>query len=51
MARYNRTSLAIAEEQAASDCFEEIEAYLSSEEGYWLEHDVWTASSGNFETP
>ena len=48
MARYNSTSLAIAEEQAARDCFEEIEAYLSSEEGYWLEHDVWTASSGNF---
>lgn len=48
MARYNSTSLALAEEQAVKDCFEEVKTCLSSEGGYWLEHDIWTASSGKF---
>lgn len=41
MARYNSTSLALAEETAAQDCFSEVEAYLSSEGGYWQTHDIW----------
>ena len=48
MSRYNSTSLALAEEQAERDCFEEVEAYLSTEGGYWLTHDVWTVDSGKF---
>ena len=48
MARYNSTSLALAEEQAERECFGDVEAYLSAEDGYWLEHDVWTADSGKF---
>ena len=48
MAGYNSTSLALAGEQAEKDCFEEVEAYLSAEGGYWLKHDVWTADSGKF---
>lgn len=48
MARYNRTSLALAEEQVEQDCFSEIEGYLSSEGGYWLSRDVWTKDSGKF---
>lgn len=48
MERYNGTSLALAEEQAERDCFEEVEAYLSAEGGYWLEHDIWTVDSGKF---
>lgn len=48
MARYNSTSLAIAEEAAAQDCFSEIEGYLSSEDGYWLSHDIWMKDSAVF---
>lgn len=48
MAGYNSTSLALAEEQAGRDCFEDIEVYLSSEDGYWLANDIWAASSGKF---
>ena len=40
MARYNSTSLALAEETAAQDCFSEVEGYLSSEGGYWQTHDI-----------
>ena len=45
MARYNGTSLALAEEAAAQDCFLEVEGYLSSEDGYWLSHDIWMKDS------
>jgi integrase/ribosomal protein S20 len=48
MAGYNRTSLALAEEQVQQDCFSEIEGYLSTEGGYWLSHDIWTKDSGKF---
>ena len=48
MMRYNGTSLALAEEQAEKDCFEEVETYLLAEGGYWLKHDVWTVDSGKF---
>ena len=48
MARYNSTSLALTEEAAAQDCFSEVEAYLSSEEGYWQAQDIWTKDSGKF---
>ena len=48
MARYNNTSLAFAEEEVVKDCFGEVESYLSSEGRYWLETDIWTASSGKF---
>ena len=48
MARYNGTSLALAEEAAAQDCFSEVEGYLSSEDGYWLSHDIWTKDSTAF---
>ena len=48
MARYNSTSLALAEEQAERDCFGDVEVYLSAEGGYWLKHDVWTVDSGKF---
>ena len=48
MARYNSTSLALAAEAAAQDCFSEVEGYLSSEDGYWLFHDIWTKDSGAF---
>ena len=48
MARYNSTSLALAEEAAAQDCFSEVEAYLSSEGGYWQTHDVWRKDAGAF---
>ncbi len=48
MARYNSTSLAIAEEAATRDCFEEVEGYLSSEGGYWQTHDIWMKDAGAF---
>lgn len=48
MARYNSTSLALAEEAAARDCFSEVEAYLSSEGGYWQDQDIWEKDSGKF---
>ncbi len=48
MARYNSTSLALAEEQAEQDCFSEIEGYLSSEDGYWQTHDIWMKETGKF---
>ena len=48
MARYNGTSLALAEEAAAQDCFLEVEGYLSSEDGYWLSHDIWMKDSETF---
>lgn len=48
MARYNSTSLALAEETALQDCFSEIEGYLSFEGGYWRTHDVWMKDSGKF---
>ena len=48
MARYNSTSLALAEEAAAHDCFTEVEGYLSSEDGYWLSHDIWMKDSAAF---
>ena len=48
MARYNSTSLALAEETAAQDCFSEVEAYLSSEDGYWQTHDIWMKDAGAF---
>ena len=48
MERYNSTSLALAEEQAERDCFEEVKVYLSAEDGYWLKHDIWTVDSGKF---
>ena len=48
MARYNSTSLALAEETAAQDCFSEVEAYLSSEGGYWQTHDIWMKDAGAF---
>ena len=48
MARYNSTSLALAEEAAAHDCFTEVEGYLSSEDGYWLSNDIWMKDSAAF---
>lgn len=48
MARYNSTSLALAEEAAAQDCFSEVEGYLSSEDGYWLCNDIWMKDSAAF---
>jgi len=48
MARYNSTSLALAEEQAKKDCFSEIEGYLSTEDGYWKTHDIWRKDTGKF---
>ena len=48
MARYNGTSLALAEEAAAQDCFSEVEGYLSTEDGYWLSHDIWMKDSVAF---
>ena len=48
MARYNSTSLALAEETAAQDCFSEVEGYLSSEGGYWQTHDIWMKDAGAF---
>ena len=48
MARYNSTSLALAEEQAEQDCFSEIEKYLSTEDGYWLSHDIWVKEADAF---
>lgn len=48
MARYNRTSLALAEEAAVQDCFSEVEGYLSSEGGYWQTHDIWRKDTGKF---
>ena len=48
MARYNSTSLALAEEAAEQDCFLEVEAYLSSEDGYWQAHDIWMKDTGKF---
>ena len=49
MARYNSTSLALAEEAAIQDCFSEVEEYLSSEDGYWQTHDAWMKDTGRFE--
>ena len=48
MARYNSISLALAEEAAEQDCFLEVEAYLSSEDGYWQAHDIWMKDTGKF---
>jgi len=48
MARYNSTSLALAEEAAVRDCLSEVEGYLSSEGGYWQTHDVWMKDAGAF---
>ena len=48
MERYNRTSLALAEEAAVQDCFLEVEGYLSSEGGYWQMHDIWLKDTGKF---
>ena len=48
MARYNSTSLALAEDQVEQDCFSEIEEYLSSEDGYWLSHDIWVKEASAF---
>ena len=48
MARYNSTSLALAEEAAVQDCLSEIEGYLSSEGGYWKTHDIWLKDTGKF---
>lgn len=47
--KYNSTSLAFAMEEAARDCFEDVEAYLSAEGRYWLDNDIWTVRSGKFE--
>lgn len=49
MQRYNTTSLAFAVEAAEADCHAQIEDYLLSEGGYWLENDIWTVKSGKFE--
>lgn len=49
MQRYNNTSLAFAEDTAYADGFEKIEEYLSAEDGYWLNEDVWEVNSGKFE--
>lgn len=49
MVRYNRTSLALDGALAEKDCFEEIEGYLSGENSYWLEHDVWRVSDGRLD--
>lgn len=46
MQRYNNTSLAFAEDTAYADGFEKIEEYLSAEDGYWLNEDVWEVNSG-----
>ena len=48
MARYNSTSLALAEETVRQACFSEVEAYLSEEDGYWQTHDIWKKNSGKF---
>ena len=48
MQRYNRTSLALAAEYEDNG-FEKIEEYLSTEDGYWLNNDVWEVKSGKFE--
>ena len=48
MPRYNRTSLALAAEYEDNG-FEKIEEYLSAEDGYWLNNDVWEVKSGKFE--
>ena len=48
MARYNSTSLALAEETVLQDCFSEVEGYLSGEDGYWQTHDIWMKDSGKF---
>lgn len=48
MARYNSTSLVLAEEAAVQDCFLEVERYLSTEDGYWLFHDIWMKDSPAF---
>lgn len=48
MARYNSTSLALAEEAAEQDCFSEVESYLLSEGGYWQNHDIWLKDTGKF---
>ena len=49
MQRYNSTSLAFSEDAIEANGFEKIEKYLSSEDGYWLNEDVWEVSSGKFE--
>lgn len=48
MARYNSTSLVLAEEAAVQDCLSEVEGYLSSEGGYWKTHDIWLKDTGKF---
>ena len=48
MARYNSTSLALAEEAAVQECFSEVEGYLSSEGGYWQNQDIWLMDTGKF---
>jgi len=48
MHRYNRTSLAVAADYEDNG-FEKIEEYLSAEDDYWLNNDVWEVKSGKFE--
>lgn len=49
MQGYNSTSLALAVEPAVEDRFAEVEKYLSAENGYWQDNDVWAVGSGKFE--
>jgi len=49
MRGYNSTSLALAAEPAGEDCFAVVEEYLSAENGYWQDYDVWMVGSGKFE--
>lgn len=49
MQRYNSTSLAFSEDAMEVNGFEKIEEYLSAEDSYWLNEDVWEVSSGKFE--
>ena len=49
MRGYNSTSLALAAEPTGEDCFAVVEEYLSAENGYWQDHDVWMVGSGKFE--
>ncbi|MCF0133950.1 MAG: tyrosine-type recombinase/integrase [Blautia sp.] len=48
MPGYNGTSLAFAEAAAWKDCFAEIEGYLSAEDGYWKNHDIWKKDATAF---
>lgn len=49
MHSYNNTSLAYTMEQTADAPLAKAKEYLSSEERYWLDNDIWAVSSGRFE--